>query len=141
MYKLSHSDSIIRIEDNCFIPNDPNNRDYQKYLEWFDAGNSPEPADAIQSIPNWKALENSLRQSEVWAKAFGASTRTLKAQAAFSLLYGTLTVTHNLDDLRFSIMLLREAMSSIAGLGDFTSEEISFINAVLNNNNIALELN
>jgi hypothetical protein len=27
------------------IPLDPNNTDYQKYLEWVEAGNTPEPAD------------------------------------------------------------------------------------------------
>jgi hypothetical protein len=30
---------------NLFIPFDPANTDYQKYLEWLDAGNTPLPAD------------------------------------------------------------------------------------------------
>ncbi len=28
-----------------FIPFDPANTDYQKYLEWLEAGNTPLPAD------------------------------------------------------------------------------------------------
>ena len=26
------------------IPNDPGNRDYRDYLDWLEAGNTPEPA-------------------------------------------------------------------------------------------------
>ncbi len=36
---------IKRKADNAFIPFDPENTDYQEYLEWKDAGNTPEAAD------------------------------------------------------------------------------------------------
>ena len=36
---------IKRIADNAFIPFDPANTDYQKYLEWLAEGNEPLPAD------------------------------------------------------------------------------------------------
>jgi hypothetical protein len=32
---------IVRDEDGAFIPFDPANRDYQKYLQWLDEGNTP----------------------------------------------------------------------------------------------------
>jgi hypothetical protein len=38
-------DSIKRLADNAFIPFDPANTDYQKYLEWLSEGNEPLPAD------------------------------------------------------------------------------------------------
>jgi len=50
MYKLvKHSlsgtvSSVERLLDSAFIPFDPANTDYQAYLKWLDAGNTPEPA-------------------------------------------------------------------------------------------------
>ena len=54
MYQLLPNDPITgqpaqvvkRIADNAFIPFDPANTDYQKYLEWLAEGNEPLPADA-----------------------------------------------------------------------------------------------
>lgn len=36
---------VRRLVDNVFIPFDPANTDYQAYLKWLDAGNTPEAAD------------------------------------------------------------------------------------------------
>ena len=48
-YKLTQlGESIIRIEDNAFIPLDPSNTDYQEYLEWLAEGNTPEPAEEAE---------------------------------------------------------------------------------------------
>lgn len=38
--------SVIRLSDNAFIPFDPDNTDYQAYLKWVEAGNTPQAADA-----------------------------------------------------------------------------------------------
>jgi hypothetical protein len=39
---------VKRIADNAFIPFDPDNTDYAKYLEWLAEGNEPLPVDAPQ---------------------------------------------------------------------------------------------
>ncbi len=46
MYKLTvFNKGILRLADNAFIPFDPANTDYQEYLKWLEAGNTPLPAD------------------------------------------------------------------------------------------------
>ena len=46
-YKLNQfSPNVVqRLFDNAFIPFDPANTDYQAYLRWLEAGNTPLPAD------------------------------------------------------------------------------------------------
>ena len=43
-YQLTQGDSILRITDGASIPPDPANTDYAAYLEWVEAGNTPDPA-------------------------------------------------------------------------------------------------
>ena len=51
MYKInqplyfSEPTNIIRLIDMASIPFDPANTDYQAYLKWLEAGNTPLPAD------------------------------------------------------------------------------------------------
>jgi hypothetical protein len=54
MYQLSpktlsgKQTSVIRTTDGACIPTDPDNTDYQEYLRWLEAGNTPEPAEENQ---------------------------------------------------------------------------------------------
>ncbi len=45
MYKLTIFQTVQRLSDNAFIPFDPENTDYQEYLEWVAEGNQPEEAE------------------------------------------------------------------------------------------------
>ena len=44
-YQLTHYETIKRLSDNAFIPQDPANTDYQQYLLWLEEGNTPLPPD------------------------------------------------------------------------------------------------
>ena len=42
---IINEDIIKRLPDNAYIPNDPENTDYQAYLAWLAAGNTPLPPE------------------------------------------------------------------------------------------------
>jgi hypothetical protein len=50
-YQLTTGDCILRLADNAFIPPDPANTDYQVFLAWVEAGNTPEPATEPAPAP------------------------------------------------------------------------------------------
>lgn len=50
-YQLTQGDTILRVADKTWIPPDPANRDYREYLDWLDAGNTPEPAPEPEPAP------------------------------------------------------------------------------------------
>lgn len=63
MYKLSQTTAIIRSADGAFLPNDPANTDYQQYLAWLAAGNTPLPADPAPT-PDTSALRRAAYAAE-----------------------------------------------------------------------------
>jgi hypothetical protein len=43
-YQLTTGNTILRLADNAWIPQDEANTDYAAYLAWLEAGNTPDPA-------------------------------------------------------------------------------------------------
>jgi hypothetical protein len=115
----------------------------------------PEPVSLAIATPSspedWDGLTNALRNTAVFAKVYGAATqpeastiaaltKTLKANTAYTLLMDTLSKTHHSGDLQFAIAQLREVMATIAAIGDFTPEELAWLNQHLKSNGFEIRL-
>jgi hypothetical protein len=48
-FTFGTAQSVIRTTDGAAIPFDPANTDYQEYLKWVEAGNTPLPADEVSN--------------------------------------------------------------------------------------------
>lgn len=42
-YRLTDTDTVIRVSDSAHIPNDPANRDRREYDAWLEGGGVPDP--------------------------------------------------------------------------------------------------
>jgi len=47
-YYLLENGIVVRRADGANIPPDEDNGDYQRYLEWLAAGNTPDPSENPQ---------------------------------------------------------------------------------------------
>lgn len=84
---------------------------------WEDAGDR-----------DWEKLESSLRSTALMGRSFEAAKQDLACNAAFTVLYGTITRTHTWSDFLWSLGQLRAGMSANPAIGDFTAEEMGAIN-------------
>ncbi|PZV16126.1 MAG: hypothetical protein DCF22_06015 [Leptolyngbya sp.] len=126
---LVYTGGLISPEDSK-IPDKPSPQHVWDGSEW-----------QYQLKPNWAGLMDSLRGSAVYAKIWTAARepeastvaalkKTVKANTALTLLQDSFK-SESMDDLQFAIATLREDLSAIASVGDFTSKELIWINSLL----------
>lgn len=83
MYKLNQNpDIVVRVADGLLIPMQLGNTDYQAYLEWVDAGNTPEPADAVDTLALVVAEAKQRLQDTDWSQVADV-TAVLTNKSAF----------------------------------------------------------
>lgn len=129
MYQLTTSTSIKRLSDGATIPNDPGNRDYREYLDWLDAGNTPEPAPAPPPPPpSYTAFWDALLASTVYG--------SIRSQSMASLPMNTLATEFIalLGDAkagRPNEAAIQASMSAVFATGTFTTADAAEFTAAL----------
>ena len=129
MYQLTTSTSIIRLSDNACIPNDPGNRDYREYLDWLEAGNTPEPAPAPPAPgPDYLAFWDALMVSTIYA--------SIREQSFVSLPMNTLATEFialigDAKAGRANEAAIQQSMGDILATGTFTTAQLTELQTAL----------
>ena len=128
-YQLTSSDSILRLADNAFIPQAPGNRDYREYLDWLDAGNTPEPAPPPPAPgPDYLAFWNALMVSTVYS--------AIREQSFVSLPMNTLATEFialigDAKAGRANETAIQASMGAILTTGTFTAAQLTELQTAL----------
>jgi hypothetical protein len=129
MYQLTTSASIIRLSDGATIPNDPGNRDYREYLDWVEAGNTPEPAPAPPPPPpSYTAFWDALLASTVYGSIRTQSMASLPMNTLateFIALLGDAKAGHPNE------AAIQASMSAVFATGTFTEADAEEFTAAL----------
>jgi hypothetical protein len=129
MYQRTSGDTIIRLSDNAFIPQALGNRDYREYLEWLDAGNTPEPAPPPPAPgPDYLAFWDALMVSTVYA--------SIREQSFTSLPMNTLATEFialigDAKAGRANEAAIQASMAAILATGTFTAAQLTELQTAL----------
>jgi hypothetical protein len=129
MYQLTSGDTIVRLSDNAFIPAAPGNRDYAEYLDWLEAGNTPEPAPAPPAPgPDYLAFWDALMVSTVYA--------SIREQSFVSLPMNTLATEFialigDAKAGRANEAAIQASMAAILTTGTFTAAQLTELQTAL----------
>ena len=129
MYQLTSGEAILRLSDQAFVPPDPGNRDYREYLDWLDAGNTPEPAPPPPPpAPDYVAFWDALMASSLYA--------SIREQSFTSLPMNTLAteLIALLGDAkagRPNEAAIQQGIGAILTTGTFTETQLGELQAAL----------
>ena len=129
MYQLTSGDTILRLSDNASIPKAPGNRDYREYMEWLEAGNTPEPAPPPPApgpdyIAFWDALTTSTIYTAIRTQSFTSLPMNTLA-TEFIALIGDAKAG------RANEAAIQQSIGAILTTGTFTEAQIAELQAAL----------
>jgi hypothetical protein len=126
MYQLTSGNTIVRFSDNAFIPTTLGNRDYREYLDWIDAGNTPEPAPlpATDYLAFWDALMVSTVYGAIREQSFVSLPMNTLATEFIALLGDAKAGRPNEAAIQAS-------MTAILGIGTFTGAQLTELGVAL----------
>lgn len=78
MYQLTES-GVFRLEDQAYIPDCEDNRDWQEYQQWLAEGNTPEPMPPPPPDLTIALTNGSARTSRLQKKQAASWQHKLKA--------------------------------------------------------------
>ena len=128
-YQLTSGDTIVRLSDNASIPQAPGNRYYREYLDWLEAGNTPEPAPAPPAPgPDYLAFWDALTTSTIYT--------AIREQSFVSLPMNTLATEFialigDAKAGRANEAAIQQSMGAILTTGTFTEAQIAELQAAL----------
>ena len=129
MYQLTTGTSIIRLSDGAFIPNDPGNRDYREYLDWLEAGNTPEPAPPPPPAPpSYTAFWDALISSAVYS---AIRTQSMASLPMNTLATEFIALIGDAKAGRPNEAAIQSSISAILATGTFTDDDIAEFTAAL----------
>ena len=127
-YQLTSGDAILRLSDNAFIPQAPGNRDYREYLDWIEAGNTPEPYVAPLPGPDYIAFWDALTTSTIYA---AIRTQSMTSLPINTLATELIALLGDAKAGRANETAIQASMAAILATGTFTEAQLAELEAAL----------
>lgn len=113
-YKLTNTESVIRLADSARIPADPGNTDYQAYLAWVAEGNTSDPVDPLTAEELEAEAQRVKYEQDAVASRTHVKLKALREMSPAQVQAWVTTNVTNLAQAQDAIATLAIAVSVLA---------------------------